>query len=68
MISSFPVLRLLLMLPAIYFNFLSARIFMISNCYLDTEGESVLQDSPPIFYEYKFSIHLIASESLTFPR
>jgi len=29
---------------AIYFNSLSARIFMIS--YLESEGESVWQDSP----------------------
>ena len=34
------------LLTAIYFNFLNARIFMISNCYLDTEGESAWEDSP----------------------
>jgi hypothetical protein len=33
-------------ISAIYFNFLSPRIFMISNCYLDSEGESAWQDSP----------------------
>jgi len=37
-----------LQVAAIYFNIISARILMISNCYLESEGESVLQDSPPI--------------------
>ena len=33
-------------IAAIYINSLSTRIFMISNCYLDSEGESAWQDSP----------------------
>ena len=38
--------RVGLHVSAIYFNSLSTRIFMISNCYLDSEGESAWQDSP----------------------
>ena len=51
MISSFPVLKLLVMLSAIYFNFLSTRVFMVSKCYLDSEGESEWLDLP-FFIEF----------------
>jgi hypothetical protein len=38
-------------IPAIYFDFLSARIFMISKCYFESEGESERLDLP-FFIEF----------------
>ena len=39
------------LLSAIYFNSLSARIFMISKCYFESEGESERLDLP-FFIEF----------------
>jgi hypothetical protein len=44
-----------LVIPAICFDFLSTRIFMISNCYIGSEGESTWQELP-FFYAHRFSI------------